>query len=75
MPSWTSVRPPIPAAERLASRPHPTPPMTTTTATSPRPVFREDHEQFRDQVRRFIEREITPNLHTWEKAGIVPRAL
>ncbi|OGB06250.1 MAG: acyl-CoA dehydrogenase [Burkholderiales bacterium RIFCSPHIGHO2_12_FULL_69_20] len=49
--------------------------MTATTASSPRPVFREDHEQFRDQARRFIEREITPHLHTWEKAGIVPREL
>ena len=42
-------------------------------STSPRPVFREDHEQFREQVRRFVEREIGPNLHAWEKAGIVPR--
>ena len=40
-----------------------------------RPVFREDHEQFREQVRRFVEREIVPHLHTWEAAGIVPREL
>ncbi|WP_066341471.1 acyl-CoA dehydrogenase family protein [Azohydromonas lata] len=40
-----------------------------------RPVFREDHEQFREQARRFIEREIVPNLHEWEKAGIVPKSL
>jgi acyl-CoA dehydrogenase len=40
-----------------------------------RPVFREDHEQFREQARRFIEREIAPNLHEWEKAGIVPKSL
>ena len=38
-----------------------------------RTVFREDHEQFREQVRRFVEREIEPHLHTWEKAGIVPK--
>lgn len=38
-----------------------------------RTVFREDHEQFREQARRFIEREIAPHLHTWEKAGIVPK--
>jgi len=38
-----------------------------------RTVFREDHEQFRDQARRFIEREIVPQLHNWEQAGIVPR--
>jgi acyl-CoA dehydrogenase len=46
--------------------------MTVPTA---RPVFREDHEQFREQVRRFVEREIVPNLHAWEKVGIVPREL
>jgi acyl-CoA dehydrogenase len=38
-----------------------------------RPVFREDHEQFREQARRFIEKEIAPHLHAWEEAGIVPR--
>ena len=38
-----------------------------------RPVFREDHEQFREQARRFIEKEIAPNLHDWEHAGIVPK--
>jgi acyl-CoA dehydrogenase len=40
---------------------------------SMRPVFREDHEQFREQARRFIEKEIAPNLHDWEHAGIVPK--
>lgn len=38
-----------------------------------RPVFRDDHEEFRLQVRRFVEREISPHLHAWEAAGIVPR--
>ncbi len=37
-----------------------------------RTVFREDHEQFREQARRFIEKEIVPHLPTWEHAGIVP---
>lgn len=40
-----------------------------------RTVFREDHEQFRDQVRRFIEREILPNYPQWERDGIVPKAV
>ncbi|MGF6601161.1 acyl-CoA dehydrogenase [Paraburkholderia sp. GAS448] len=40
-----------------------------------RTVFREDHELFREQARRFIETEIVPNLHTWEQAGIVPKSL
>lgn len=40
-----------------------------------RSVFREDHEQFREQARRFIEKEIVPNLHAWEQAGIVPKEI
>lgn len=40
-----------------------------------RRVFREDHNMFRDQARRFVEREIVPYLHEWEKAGIVPKEL
>lgn len=40
-----------------------------------RPVFREDHEQFREQARRFIDREIVPHLHAWEAEGIVPKSL
>jgi len=38
-----------------------------------RTIFREDHEQFRDQVRRFINHEIAPLHSEWEHAGIVPR--
>jgi acyl-CoA dehydrogenase len=40
-----------------------------------RTVYREDHEQFRTQVRRFVEREITPFYAEWEEQGIVPKAL
>ena len=32
-----------------------------------------DYALFRETVRRFTEREITPNIEAWEKAGIVPR--
>ena len=38
-----------------------------------RTVFRDDHEQFRTQARRFVENEIVPHLHDWEAAGIVPK--
>jgi len=38
-----------------------------------RSVFREDHESFRDQVRRFVDREIVPFHAQWEHEGIVPR--
>ncbi|RQH04926.1 acyl-CoA dehydrogenase family protein [Paraburkholderia dinghuensis] len=40
-----------------------------------RTVFREDHELFRQQARRFIENEIVPHLHEWEHAGIVPKEI
>ena len=38
-----------------------------------RRVFREDHEILRHQVRRFIDKEIVPFHHDWEKAGVVPK--
>ena len=40
-----------------------------------RNVFREDHEAFREQVRRFIDKEIVPHHAQWEHDGIVPREL
>ena len=40
-----------------------------------RPIFREDHEAFRDQVRRFVDKEIVPFHAQWEEDGIVPKAL
>ncbi|HPA88832.1 MAG TPA: acyl-CoA dehydrogenase family protein [Quisquiliibacterium sp.] len=39
-----------------------------------RSIFSEEHEQFREQVRRFCEREIKPHYREWEKAGHSPRA-
>lgn len=40
-----------------------------------RSVFRDDHEQFRVQVERFIASEIEPYYAQWEREGITPRAL
>jgi alkylation response protein AidB-like acyl-CoA dehydrogenase len=40
-----------------------------------RRLFREEHEMFRDTVRKFVEREIAPYHQQWEKDGIVPRDL
>lgn len=40
-----------------------------------RAVFRDDHNLFRDQVRRFVDREIEPHLTQWEHDGIVPRSV
>ncbi len=41
----------------------------------PRTLFSEEHELYRDQVRRFVEREITPHHATWEKDKVVPRSV
>jgi len=38
-----------------------------------RNVYREDHEQFRTSVRRFMERECAPHQEEWNQAGIVSR--
>ena len=40
-----------------------------------RTIFREEHNIFRETVRRFIEREIVPYHAKWEEDGIVPREL
>ncbi|MFO1218664.1 MAG: acyl-CoA dehydrogenase family protein [Burkholderiaceae bacterium] len=40
-----------------------------------RELFSQDHEAFRDMVRRFIGKEIAPYHEKWEEAGMVPREL
>ena len=39
------------------------------------PYFLEEHDMLREQVARFVEKEIVPNGETWEKDGSVPREL
>jgi acyl-CoA dehydrogenase len=39
-----------------------------------RTAFSEEHHLFRDQVRRFLERELVPHLDRWEEEGIIDRA-
>ena len=40
-----------------------------------RTIFTDEHDMFRDAFRRFVSKEITPNIVEWERAGIVPREL
>jgi len=40
-----------------------------------RNLFNEDHEAFRDMVRKFIDKEIAPHHAQWERDGVVPREL
>lgn len=39
----------------------------------PRTLFSEQHDLFRESVRRFVEKEVTPYHEQWEKNGIVSR--
>ncbi|WP_342806348.1 acyl-CoA dehydrogenase family protein [Alteromonas sp. M12] len=41
----------------------------------PRTLFQEEHEFFRDTVKKFAEKEIIPNLEAWDEAGGVDRKL
>lgn len=45
------------------------------TSNIPNPYFLEEHQMLREQVRRFVEKEIVPNGDEWEREGHVPRAL
>jgi alkylation response protein AidB-like acyl-CoA dehydrogenase len=40
-----------------------------------RPVYNQDHKDFRASVRRFLDREIAPHFRAWEEAEIVDRDL
>jgi acyl-CoA dehydrogenase len=42
--------------------------------TARRTAFAPEHEQFRDSVRRFFDRELLPHLNRWEEEGIIDRA-
>ncbi len=43
------------------------------TMTSP--YYTAEHDSFRQQVRRFVEREVAPNIVRWETAETLPREL
>ena len=40
---------------------------------SRRTAFNEDHNAFRDQVRKFFDKHLVPNLDRWEEDGLVDR--
>jgi len=47
----------------------------TVKSSQRHPFYSEEHESFRDQARRFVEREIVPNVEKWEAAESLPREL
>jgi alkylation response protein AidB-like acyl-CoA dehydrogenase len=40
-----------------------------------RSLFEAEHNEFRDSVRRFVQREMVPHAAEWDEAGLVPREL
>ncbi|HEX9373059.1 MAG TPA: acyl-CoA dehydrogenase family protein [Roseiflexaceae bacterium] len=40
-----------------------------------RTLFNDEHQMFRQSVRRFVENEIVPHNEAWEREGMVPRAV
>jgi alkylation response protein AidB-like acyl-CoA dehydrogenase len=42
--------------------------------TARRTAFSPEHDQFRDAVRRFFDRELLPHIDRWEEEGIIDRA-
>lgn len=47
--------------------------MSATAGSSP--FYSTEHAAFRDAMRRFVAREITPHVETWEAQGSFPVAL
>lgn len=43
--------------------------------TAYRTAYSDTHNQFREQVRKFLEREVVPHADAWEEAGIIGRDL
>jgi acyl-CoA dehydrogenase len=39
------------------------------------PYYGKDHDDFRAQARRFVEKEISPHIEAWETSGRIPREL
>jgi acyl-CoA dehydrogenase len=49
--------------------------LASNPSSLPSPYFREEHEQLRAQLRRFVDNEIKPHAAAWEEQGFVPRGV
>ena len=49
--------------------------LTFDSARLPNPHLREEHHTWREQLRRFIDAEITPFAEDWDEAGHIPDEL
>ncbi len=52
---------------------YPSPMSAIETTTSRRRIFEDEHEDFRQSVRRWLTNEVAPRFDDWEREGIVPR--
>ncbi|MGB0121608.1 MAG: acyl-CoA dehydrogenase family protein [Solirubrobacterales bacterium] len=50
-------------------------PDSATDRISPPPPFGTEHEDLRESVRRFVEKEIAPHVDAWEEERLFPREL
>src|SRR5262245_22409086 len=50
-------------------------PMPVPEARPASPYYTEEHEAFRHQLRRFVDKEIAPYVDEWDEAGEFPREL
>lgn len=48
-------------------------PLDFDSLRPPSPFFNDSHRQWRDALRRFVERELMPHAAAWDEAGAVPR--
>jgi acyl-CoA dehydrogenase len=46
---------------------------STAPTTSRRRIFDDEHEDFRESVRRWLTTEVAPHFDAWEREGVVPR--
>ena len=37
--------------------------------------FNEEHDLFRESLREFLNREVSPNIEVWEKDGKIPKSI
>src|SRR4051812_38600874 len=45
------------------------------TTTTRRRIFDDEHEDFRQSIRRWLTKEVVPHFDDWEREGIVPREI
>jgi acyl-CoA dehydrogenase len=47
----------------------------TTSEARPHFLFEARHEQFRQTIREFVEREVNPNADQWQQQERIPKSL